>query len=655
MLFKSIIGIGLTALALTACTKAGSGESGGTSGEIERVPVNFSLSLGGNASGTKADVSKLLELAATPGFRGLSSVRVIPFGAAISGSSESLDWIHNMPAITDDEDTYASQDGYTYHHGLIKGNHAHLYSGADANLPLGTTHVLVYARPENATPSSNYTEQKFRHLNGSVIENGLDSKIKVNTSAVTFAPQPIYDGTVPTAAQEIANALNTIASAASFNQSYYYKKNDVWYQASVAVNWSTIGSLELNDLFKSFTNSGELTTGAGENVKYLISNLYTKLNAYQSENTNPYKHIAGTEEYDAMLEENGTEPLTYAIMYNRLRDMLLARIQSLVTDNTINISSSDVVSFNDSGLDTYPESLGLPAGSAVLRWNGSKFVVVTEALDGVAPIDRFCYMPSMYFYCNSAISTSNDKEVYHLYDYKDSNTNWTSVLSQYRSGGKITKRTASVAIDEPLQYAFGMLVVTIKAGTQMLPDNDNSALTYCMAEGKNFPVTGIIVGGQYRQKFDFTPDPTTKEYFMYDDQMPMDNSQDPPLYKVCLTTEKSDEIRTLVFPTIIDSDVFFFLEFRNDSGKPFYGAEGIIMPGSHFYLAGKLEKPSDEDKDKGLTSVVMPDHYTTVNCVVSTMENAHISVPELGNPQLALGLQTETGWIHSAASYIVLD
>ena len=655
MLFKSIIGIGLTALALTACTKAGSGESGSNSGEVERVPVNFALSVGGVSSGTKADVSKLLELAATPGFRGLSSVRVIPFGSAISGSSESLDWIHSLPAISNDEDMYASQDGYTYHHGLVKGNNAHLYTGADADLPLGTTHVLVYAHPANVLPSSNATEQEIKHFNGSVIENGLAAKTKINTSDVTFSPDPIISGTVPAAAQSIANALNTIASEASFTQSYFYKKNDVWYSSSVAVNWSTVGSQELNDLFKSFTNSGELTTGAGENVKYLLSNLYTKLNAYQSENTNPYKHIAGTEEYNAMLEENGTEPLTYAIMYNRLRDMLLARIQSLVTDNTINISSSDVVTFNDSGLDTYPESLGLPAGSAVLRWNGSEFVVVTEALDGVAPIDRFCYMPSMYFYCNSAISTSNNKEVYRLYDYKDANTNWSSVLSQYRSGPKITKRTASVAIDEPLQYAFGMLVVTIKAGKQMLPDNDGSELTYCTAEGENFPVTGIIVGGQYRQKYDFTPDPSTKEYFMYDNQMPMDNSQNPPVYKVCLTTEKSDEIRTLVFPTIIDSDVYFFLEFKNDSGKPFYGAEGIIMPGSHFYLAGKLEKPSAEDIAIGLKSVIMPDHYTTVNCVVSTMKNAHISVPELGNPQLALGLQTETSWINSAASYIVLD
>ena len=353
-----------------------------------------------------------------------------------------------------------------------------------------------------------------------------------------------------------------------------------------------------------------------------------------------------------MLAENGTEKLTYAIMYNRLRDILLARIQQLVDTDIISIDTDGSVTFTNSGMNTYPEALGLPAGSAVLRWNGSRFVVVTEALDGVAPIDRYCYMPSLYFYSKSAISTSADTDIYHLYDYKGSSTNWNSVLSQYRSGKKITKRTASVAIDEPLQYGFGLLVVTIKAADKTLSDNDNSALTYCTAEGKNFPVTGIIVGGQYRQKYDFSPDATTTEYYMYDKEMPKDSYNKPTVF---LTTEKSEEIRTLVFPTVIDSDVYFFLEFRNDSDKSFHGAEGIIMPGSHFYLAGKLEKPSAADKAEGLKSVIMPDHFTTVNCVVSTMENAHISVPELGNPQLALGLQTETGWIHSAASYIVLD
>ena len=124
---------------------------------------------------------------------------------------------------------------------------------------------------------------------------------------------------------------------------------------------------------------------------------------------------------------------------------------------------------------------------------------------------------------------------------------------------------------------------------------------------------------------------------------------------VYLTTEESPQIRTLVFPTLVDKDIFFFLEFRNDSGSPFYGAEGIIMPGSHFYLAGKLEKPSAADQASGLTSVIMQDHFTSVSCVVSTLENAHISVPELSNPQLALGVHTQTDWINSAASYIVLD
>lgn len=645
MRMNRIIGIGLAALALSACTKAGSGTS--DTKEVDRVPVDFALSLGGSSAGTKADVTKLLELAATPGFRGLSSVRVIPFALngsdieAVSGNNTSNDWLHNLPAISNVEDTYASQDGYTYHQGLIKGNNAHLYSGADANLPIGTTHVLVYAHPDGLSANST---QEYKHLNGSVIEYGINQRQLITPSTITFSPDPIFTGTIPEAAQGIADVLNAIAKDASFTQTYYYERNNVWYTSSVGVNWNNIGSSELNDLFKSFTNSGEQTTGAGENVTYLIANLYAKLKEYHSTNYNPYKHVIGTEEFTAMLTNGGSDPLTYAEMYNKMRDVLLARIQSL-TGNTITIDTDGNVAFVDPSLNTYPVSLGLPAGSAVVRWSGSEFQVVTEALDGIAPIDRFCYMPSLYFYSNSTIRTSTDKEIYDQYRYVDENTNWASVLSQYRAGKKITKRTASVAIENPLQYGLGLLVVTLKASTVMLPDNDGDVLTYSFAQGNNFPVTGIIVGGQYRQHFDFTPDNTTAEYYMYDNQVS----------GVYLTTEESPQIRTLVFPTLVDKDIFFFLEFRNDSGSPFYGAEGIIMPGSHFYLAGKLEKPSDTDKAEGLTSVIMQDHFTSVSCVVSTLENAHISVPELSNPQLALGVHTQTDWINSAASYIVLD
>ena len=106
-----------------------------------------------------------------------------------------------------------------------------------------------------------------------------------------------------------------------------------------------------------------------------------------------------------------------------------------------------------------------------------------------------------------------------------------------------------------------------------------------------------------------------------------------------------------MLPSPQTSDVYFFLELRNDSSSSFTGAEGIILPGSKFYLAGVLEKSEDPVLDR----VFMQDYFTTVKCTVTSLANAHISVPEMGEPQLTLGVQTRLNWIMSASAYVVLD
>ena len=103
--------------------------------------------------------------------------------------------------------------------------------------------------------------------------------------------------------------------------------------------------------------------------------------------------------------------------------------------------------------------------------------------------------------------------------------------------------------------------------------------------------------------------------------------------------------------TPVDREVYFYLELRNDSGATFSGAEGMIYPGNYFYLAGKLVKPADSP----FPSIFLQDHYTTTRCVVSSLENAHIAIPELDNPQLVMGVQTTLNWIMAASSYVVLD
>lgn len=609
------------------------------------VPVQLAVSLQGGVTATKANTATITEISETPDFRGISSLSLLPFGTeeAVTLESTSLSGWEVLGGISDDEDDVASPDGSNFHNGLIKNNHAHLFVGPGASLPVGTASALVYASAAQAQASS---VQEYKHLNGSFALSGFNqTESAIDAEDIKFSPDPILTGNIPAAAQTIANALNAIAESAYYTQTYHYKRGGVWYETSTAVRWNeSIGSSLLEEWYEDFTNKGQLLTGAGENVANMIGILYKRLNNYVFVDGTVFKHIVGAEEYTAYLSEDEIDEnvLTYGAMYENLRIFLKGRIEELVSSGTLTVNeSTGAASFNLPELRQYPVSLGLPAGSAVLRWNGNRFEPVTEGLDGIAAIDRFCYMPPLFYFTNTSVSTSTERDLYQ--QYTSAMPTWNSILSLYNSSKVVNPLTQAVALDLPLQYASGMLVATIKSSVAHLPDNDGDASTYCIPTGTKFPVTGIIVGGQFRQLFNFTPDPdASEEFYLYDNQ----------ITGVYLTTEQSEPLRTLVFPTPADEDIYFFMELRNDSGNSFYGAEGIIMPGSYFYLAGCLEKPSGEAAQ---SQVIAQDHYTTVHCVVNTLENAHVSIPELGDPQLLLGVQTRIDWIQSEGSYIVLD
>lgn len=625
-------------LALVACVRA-------EDGFVEpvrsaEVPVQLALSLEGSAASTKADVAALTEISATPSFRGITSLSVLPFSvnAPVGLENISLGSLLPLPSISGVEDDMASADGSLFHSGLIRNNRSHLFAGPGTALPVGTASALVYAAARREPAA---TMQAEKHLNGSLRSDGLDLAAEsLNVSEIRFSPDPILNGTLPDAAQLIADALNAIARQAYYTQHFYYKRGGVWTPSSVAVRWNdAIQSTLLREWYGDFTNRGQLLTGAGENVANMIGSLYERLQ-YQFMDGTAYKIVLDGEEYPACLSEDEADVLTYGYMYNSLRDLLRSRILALETSGVISIHDGKV-SFASPVLQKYPVSDGLPAGSAVLRWNGNRFAPVSEGLDGISAIDRFCYMPPLYYFSNTAVSTSTERNLYR--QYTSEKPSWDSILSLYRSSKVVSTRTQSVALDQQLQYACGMLVLTVKASGIQLADNDGDPYTNCTPENTHFPVTGIIIGSQYRQRYDFTPDPdATSEYYLYDNR----------ISGIYLTTAQSKALRTLALPTPENEDVYFFLEMRNDSGSPFYGAEGIIMPGSYFYLAGCLEKPAEES---GKTRVFEKDHYTTVHCTVGTLENAHISIPELGDPQLMLGVQTQVNWIQSAGSYIVLD
>lgn len=195
------------------------------------------------------------------------------------------------------------------------------------------------------------------------------------------------------------------------------------------------------------------------------------------------------------------------------------------------------------------------------------------------------------------------------------------------------------ALDSALQYSCAMLVTTVRASADQLDDADGLYSTQVSPGTSNLPVTGVIVGSQMDLNFDFTPFGST-EYYLYDN---------------CISgvyLKKAEQASAPAFKTLVSQtpDVYFCLELRNDSGAAFTGADGLVLPGSNFYLVGAIELPGDDS----YTRVFERDHTTTINCLVSSLADARTAVPDLEHPHLSVGLQVNPNWKESTPSSLIM-
>lgn len=612
----------------------------------EMVPVQLAVNL--NASlPTKADIQEITELASGDNFhfRGMSGIRVIPFDV----NDDPVGNMLFLPAISSAQDESATGS----HTGLIKNNLSHLFSSADAELPVGCASVVAYGIAAESDAYS--TEFERKHLNGSLQESGLT--MDAGTPAldgISFAPEPIYDASsgTPSQASLITNILTDIViQGGQYEQNFVYvNKGGESKTGSRTFIWNdAIGDSRLQEYFDWITNGGQLMSATGVNVEYMITTLYRTLSNYESYDTRVVTIQVGNDVYEVQKTSNIDDDLTFGDVFNSLAAHIKERIDYLI-DNTSSLKrvadgTSTAIEFVNEGLHTYPDALGLPHGAAVMRWTSAGFVPVFEGLDGVASLSQYCYPPSLYYYTESPVSITEDGNVET--HYTSGTSTWAGILSNYDDGHTVTRQTKSVAVDNSFRYAVGMLYGTLRASQEYLPDNDGSAATNVRVYGSRFPVTGIIIGGQYPQRYNFTPvtyasdeEYQDNELFLYDNKVS----------GVYLTRVESAPFFTLALQTPPQRDVYFALELQNDSGASFYGAEGRILPGHRFYLTGKLEFPTGAAFD----NIFLKYHCTTVSCLVNSLEAAHNAVPDLGVPQLSVGVQTQVNWIFSTGATVVL-
>lgn len=624
-----------------ACNKNGNGQDG----EQEAVPVQLALSVGRtpetSTKGDPAAISEMSDGSQEARFRGMTGITILPFRA--TGTIQSDDQSIYHPSRMGDISQLVYENVITaggYVDGVIRNSWAHLYPRGDVSLPGGTASVLAYG----CAPL--YPEEdavRSQHLNGALSVSGLEDQVAPRRAGdIHFDPVRIVSDGLPEDGQTLADLLNAIfAPEARYTATFYYE-DEGWHEETVSVDWNAdIEDVVLRDCFLETINDGKFTPGSGRSVQYMINRLYSRLKAHVIQNIEPVEYLHSGEYFAAMKQEGGSAPLTWGDLYSGLRDVIVARIEALDGHGLTVTPADNSAALSDASLLDYPSSLGLPDGAAILRWNGNRFYPVENAggdsTEGIAPVTSFCYPPRLWYFANTTLSTANtDKSG----AYTSEKTDWTHVLDEYQYGKVVSGLTESVALDRQLRFSCGMLIVNLSATTDELPDGDDDSRTRVTLTDNAFPVTGVVIGSQQRLGFDFTPSGGTS-LFLYDDCI--SGVQLPP------TTSLSQEsFRTFVSQTPVGKPVYLCLEFRNDSGHSFTGLDGIILPGSKFYLIGRIEPPGAQG------SVFEQYHTTTVNCIVSSFENAFNAIPNLEQPYVAIGVQISVNWIQSIPGHIIL-
>jgi len=409
-------------------------------------------------------------------------------------------------------------------------------------------------------------------VNGSTI-----ASIPTNTTPadITFSPDCIYSGTtIHTDAQAIANYLTAIANTEGWD----------------------------DELRKNFIGKGDV-------APTLIAGSSASVNAY----------VAKLAEE---LNKSGDSPLKTAILTN------IAAKPAQLTDAP----------------KYYPASIGLPDGAAALKWvetttdmvtTGEFVPQTTTTLKDVNSLNVFAYPAELCYFSNSQIKTSESVIDHTGYT---STTDWKGdVLPQYTDGQSIVRTTKSVAIEKPLQYGVARLDVALKANTikatisgatkDVLVDGDGNNV---VVEATSFPLTGVIVGGQRRVGFDYRPlSDSDPESMVYDSKVTNDSNN--PIYLLPTADEKtfSAPVHTLLLQSLDREDETIILEFENNSGTTFKGIDGLINPGTKFYLIGTILKPTEVADEDYKKRVFTQDYITLANITIESLSRAYNAVPDL--------------------------
>lgn len=473
-------------------------------------------------------------------------------------------------------------------------SNARYYHFGYCSMENGVNACLVYALAENVTQD---TQQKTKAYNG-VLKPVIPANL-TSQNQISFALEPILDATE--ARKEGGDTWEQEAWALA----------DALTDIAMAEKWRTSTNIILKNLFENFTNHSANLPGSAASVRKWIASLESAVNGYLA-----------------------VPPSAL----NALEISILTAIKTQIEATSIPVEN------------TYPRDINLPDGAAALRWievevdggnKVKKFVprLQTTTLDDINSVSRFVYPPSLYYFVDSSIKTS-DSSV-KLATYQDKET-WTEVLSSYfKSGTSVSDLTRTIAIKDPLQYAVAQLSTKVKATADFeYPDVNGNAIDI-----SKLTLKGLIVGGQRPVGYNFQPisEAESDVSFIYDTQFDS--------YILETNPAENKVVNTLVLQNGKNEDVNIILEFEYSGTEAFKCLNGYVYPGTRFYLVGIVPAlPEDQQTFDYLKRIFTQDYTTEVIVTVSSLEKAYNVLPSILSKNLEVGVMTTPKWLIATPS-----
>ena len=308
---------------------------------------------------------------------------------------------------------------------------------------------------------------------------------------------------------------------------------------------------------------------------------------------------------------------------------LLTGSDDLSTAIKANIDANSTIASN-----TYPRSIGLPDGAAVIRWTGEKFEVRTTSttLDNINGINRYTYPAELMFFVDSPIRTSAEEVTKTT--YQDNTKTWSAFLDTYYNGSSaVNTNTKAVAVENPIQYGVAKLDLTLTDMSATL----NEVVTN--ANMSTMPLTGVIIGGQHTVGFNMKPQGEQTDVdgrFIYETNIIDGN-----------------KTSTLVLQSYDNEKVPVILEFENKTEHAFTGKDGTVYKGARFYLIALID-PAGKGTGAYANRVFTQDYTTTMSMSVASLANAYTCMPDLLAPRLEIGVQVVTKWIQATTTNVEL-